>query len=113
VFHLYAIYPEIWEGDRTSSRKGWLRSLNSFSRPTPFSIIPSSMALRTGGALGFWRWDTKGSDATQCWLGPQRPANARLRQGRGRVEDFRILLSRRGKPESSHFTEGETEVKDV
>jgi hypothetical protein len=23
LFHLYAIYPEIWEGDRTSSRKGW------------------------------------------------------------------------------------------
>jgi hypothetical protein len=23
VFHLYAIYPDIWEGDRTSSRKGW------------------------------------------------------------------------------------------
>jgi hypothetical protein len=55
----------------------------------------------------------KGSDATPCWLGSQRPANARLRQGRGRVEDFRILLSRKGESESSHFIEGETEVKDV
>jgi hypothetical protein len=89
-----------------------LRLLNSFSRPTPFSVIPSSMALRTGGALGPWRGDTKGSDATQCWLGPQRPANARLKHGRGRVEDFRIPLSRRGESESSHFTEGEIQVKD-
>jgi hypothetical protein len=43
-----------------------LRSLNSFYRPTPFSVIPSSVALRTGGALGPWRGDTKGSETTQC-----------------------------------------------
>jgi hypothetical protein len=31
---------------------------------------------------------------------------------RGRVENSRILLSRRGESESSHFTEGKTQVKD-
>jgi hypothetical protein len=103
---IYMLYTQLY-GKVTGHRPGrpGLRSLNSFSRPTPFSVIPSSMALRTGGALGPWREDTKGSDATQYWLGPQRPANARHKHGRGRVEDFRILLSRRGKSENPHFTE--------